>query len=98
MYEFLLQHLGPPTFPIDIREWAVIIFACPQVSFVRGVAPEMIDINIPELIAAPQLPQNPQAPSGTLFPLAIISLSEESRLMFPPALWYAVSRAAPTRV
>jgi hypothetical protein len=46
----------------------------------------MIDMNMPVLTAAPQAPQNPHAPPGTLLPLLTISLSEACRSIFPPAL------------
>ena len=56
----------------------------------------MMDTNMPELIPAPQAPQKPQAPPGTLLPRFIISRSAVSRLSLPPAFLYAVSSAAPT--
>jgi hypothetical protein len=71
---------------------------CPHDSFIKGVEPVMIEINIPVLIAAPHAPQNPQAPPGTLLPLLIISLRAFERSISPPALWYAVRRDAPTMI
>ena len=56
--ESLLQHLGPPMLPIASSALEVILLARTQGSFLSGVAPEIIDINIPVLIPAPQAPQN----------------------------------------
>ena len=65
-------------------------------SIAKGVDFEIIEMNIPELIPAPQAPQNPQAPPGTLLPRFIVSINELWRSMFSPAFLYAVSSAAPT--
>ena len=56
--------------PIASSALEVILLARPQGSFLSGVAPEIIDINIPVLIPAPQAPQNPHTPPGTAFPLS----------------------------
>lgn len=85
IYELRLQHRGPPVSPSRANEREVIRFECPQASSARGVEAVMIDINIPVLTAAPQAPQKPQAPPGTLLPRLTISLSAEGRSIFPPA-------------
>ena len=72
--ESLLQHLGPPISPIALSDLAVILCDSAKGSCASGVELEMIEINIPELIPAPQAPQKPQAPPGTLFPRFIISI------------------------
>ncbi len=95
-YESLLQHRGPPISPIFPNDFAVILWERANGSFVRGVDFEIIDTNIPELIPAPQAPQNPHAPPGTLFPRLIISASAEFISISPPAFLYAVRSAAPT--
>ena len=77
-------------------DFAVILWDSANGSLVRGVDCEMMDTNIPVLIPAPQAPQKPQAPPGTLRPRFIISVNALRRSMFPPALRYAVSSAAPT--
>ena len=61
-----------------------------------GVDPEMMEINIPELIPAPQAPQKPQAPPGTLCPRFFVSVNAFANSILPPAFLYAVSKAAPT--
>ena len=50
----------------------------------------MIDTNMPELMPAPQAPQKPHAPPGTLFPRFIISVNAAARSTSPPAFLYAV--------
>ncbi len=72
--ESLLQQRGPPISPISSSDLAVILCDNANGSFSKGVDFEMMDINIPELIPAPQAPQKPQAPPGTLFPRFIISI------------------------
>ena len=52
--------------PIASSALEVILLARPQGSFLSGVAPEIIDINIPVLIPAPQAPQNPHTPPGSI--------------------------------
>lgn len=79
-----------------LKRFAVILWDSANGSLVRGVDFEMMDTNIPVLIPAPQAPQKPQAPPGTLRPRFIISVNALRRSMSPPALWYAVSNAAPT--
>ena len=64
--EFLLQHLAPPISPIALSEREVMRFDKPNSVVFNGVDPVTMEINIPELIPAPQAPQNPQAPPGTL--------------------------------
>ena len=95
-YESLLQHLGPSMLPMESSAFDVILLDSPQGLPVRGVAFEMIEMNIPVLMPAPQAPQNPHAPPGTLCPLFIISVRASDRSICPPALWYAVNKAAPT--
>lgn len=95
-YELRLQQRGPPISPSLANERDVIRLECPQASSARGVEAVMIDMNMPVLTAAPQAPQNPHAPPGTLLPLLIISLSAAERSIFPPALLYAVRSAHPT--
>ena len=73
--ESLLQQRGPPISPICPSDLAVILCDSANGSFAKGVDFEIMDINIPELIPAPQAPQNPQAPPGTLFPRFIISIN-----------------------
>ena len=60
--ESLLQQRGPPISPICPSDLAVILCDRANGSFAKGVDFEIMDINIPELIPAPQAPQNPQAP------------------------------------
>ena len=72
--ESLLQQRGPPIAPMLPRDFAVILCDRANGSFAKGVDFEIMEINIPELIPAPQAPQNPQAPPGTLFPRFIISI------------------------
>ena len=79
-----------------LKRFAVILWDSANGSLVSGVDCEMMDTNIPVLIPAPQAPQKPQAPPGTLRPRFIISVNALRRSMSPPALWYAVSNAAPT--
>lgn len=73
--ESLLQQRGPPISPIFSSDFAVILCDSENGSFAKGVDFEIMDINIPELIPAPQAPQNPHAPPGTLFPRFIISIN-----------------------
>jgi hypothetical protein len=86
MYELRLQHRGPPISPSLANEREVIRFECPQASFIKGVDPVMMEMNMPVLMAAPHAPQNPHAPPGTLLPLLIISLRAFARSICPPAL------------
>ena len=95
-YESLLQQRGPPTSPIASSALAVILWDRPKLSFPRGVDPVIMEINIPELIPAPQAPQNPQAPPGTERPLLFISIKDFIRSISPPQFLYAVSSAIPT--
>ena len=88
--ESLLQQRGPPTSPICPSESAVILCDSANGSLAKGVDFEIMDINMPELIPAPQAPQNPQAPPGTLLPRFIVSINELWRSMFSPAFLYAV--------
>ena len=91
-----MQHRGPPISPMAPRDFAVIRCDRANGSVDKGVEEDAIDTNIPELMPAPQAPQNPQAPPGTLFPRFIISTSASSRSMSPPAFLNAVSNADPT--
>ena len=61
--ESLLQQRGPPISPICSSELAVILCDSANGSFSKGVDFEMMEINIPELIPAPQAP--PEAASTT---------------------------------
>ena len=83
--ESRLQQRGPPTAPMAARDLAVIRWDKEKGSCERGVDPEMMETNMPELMPAPQAPQKPQAPPGTLFPRLIISSSACSRQILPPA-------------
>ena len=74
-----------------LNDFAVILCDKAKGSTVNGVEDEMIDTNIPELIPAPQAPQKPQAPPGTLFPRFIISARALPRSTSPPAFLYAVN-------
>ena len=84
--ESRLQQLGPPISPMAARDRAVILWDRAKGSTLRGVEPEAIETNIPELIPAPQAPQKPQAPPGTFFPRFIISPKAFGRSRAPPAL------------
>lgn len=94
--ESRLQHLGPPISPILLSDSAVIRCERAKGLFFNGVDSEMIEINMPELMPAPQAPQKPQDPPGTRLPRLIISTKALCRSITPPALEYAVKRAAPT--
>ena len=96
VYESRLQQRGPPYLDISDSAREVISFESDQGSPANGVEPVTMDTNIPVLIPAPQAPQNPQAPPGTLLPREIISFRDASSSMFPPELRYAVKRDAPT--
>lgn len=85
-YVSLLQHLGPPTSPMEPSALEVILLESPQESSDIGVAPVAIETNIPALIPAPQAPQNPHAPPGMAMPLLIISGRASDRSTSPPAL------------
>ncbi len=65
-----------PISPIFFSDSEVILCASANGSFAKGVDFEMIEMNIPVLIPAPQAPQNPQAPPGTLLPRFIISAND----------------------
>ena len=82
----------------DQDAFEVMRFDKPNSVVFNGVDPVTMEINIPELIPAPQAPQNPQAPPGTLEPLFFISVSAAFRSMFPPAFLYAVRSADPTMI
>lgn len=82
--------------PIASSALEVILLARPQGSFLSGVAPEIIDINIPVLIPAPQAPQNPHTPPGAAFPRFIISSRTSGKSISPPAFLYAARSAEPT--
>ena len=73
--ESLLQQRGPPTVPIRSRAFDVIKWDRAKGSTASGVDFEIIETNMPVLIPAPQAPQKPQVPPGTLFPLFIISVN-----------------------
>ena len=91
-----MQHRGPPAFPISSRAFDVILLERLKGFVAKGVDPDIIDTNMPELTPAPQAPQNPHAPPGTDLPRLTISAKAFSRSISPPAFLYAVSSAAPT--
>ena len=82
--------------PICSNALAVMRLDRPNGLFVSGVDFEIIETNMPALIPAPQAPQKPHAPPGTLLPRLCISIKADSVSISPPAFRYAVSSAEPT--
>ena len=83
--ESLLQHLGPPISAILPKDCDVIILDMANGSFCRGVDLDIMEMNNPALMPAPQAPQNPHVPSGTPLQRFVISIRASLESTFPPA-------------